>query len=120
MMEPNVSRASNAAGGEVRTTPYLRDAPDAGDDPVRLDVRDLEIRLRDSGADVVSEVTFSVRAGEVLGLVGESGSGKTTVALALLGHARRGLTIAKGEVRLEGIDLLRSHDLIIALVDAVG
>ena len=46
------------------------------------------------------------RAGEVLGLVGESGSGKTTVALALLGHARRGLRISGGEVRLDGTDLL--------------
>ena len=46
-------------------------------------------------------------AGEVLGLVGESGSGKTTVALALLGHARRGLRITGGEVLLDGTDLLR-------------
>jgi peptide/nickel transport system ATP-binding protein len=42
----------------------------------------------------------------VLGLVGESGSGKTSVALALLGYARRGLVIASGEVRLDGTDLL--------------
>ncbi len=75
--------------------------------PARLDVRDLEIRLGRSGPDVVSEVCFSVRAGEVLGLVGESGSGKTTVALALLGHARRGLTITSGEIRLDDTDLLR-------------
>ena len=49
---------------------------------------------------------FAVPAGEVLGLVGESGSGKTTVALALLGHARRGLHIASGQVLLDGVDLL--------------
>jgi peptide/nickel transport system ATP-binding protein len=70
-------------------------------------VRDLEIRLADGSADVVSEVSFSLRSGEVLGLVGESGSGKTTVALALLAHARRGLAICKGEVRLDGVDLLK-------------
>jgi peptide/nickel transport system ATP-binding protein len=72
----------------------------------RLEVRDLEVRLGATGPDVVSEVFFSVRAGEVLGLVGESGSGKTTVALALLGHARRGLKIVSGQVRLDGVDLL--------------
>jgi len=69
-------------------------------------VTDLEVRLGASGADVVSEVSFAVRSGQVLGLVGESGSGKTTVALALLGHARRGLRITSGQVLLDGVDLL--------------
>ena len=48
----------------------------------------------------------SSRRGEIVGLVGESGSGKTTVALALLGHARRGTRIARGSVRVGGVDLL--------------
>ncbi len=42
----------------------------------------------------------------MLGLVGESGSGKTTVGLAVLGHTRRGARIARGEVRIEGRDIL--------------
>ena len=79
-----------------------REVPDA----VRLDVDDLTIRIGQSGPDVVSEISFAVAAGEVLGLVGESGSGKTTVALALLGHARRGLRITSGQVRLDGVNLL--------------
>ncbi|MET3953676.1 peptide/nickel transport system ATP-binding protein [Rhodococcus sp. OAS809] len=43
-------------------------------------------------------VTFSVRAGESVGLVGESGSGKTTVARALLGleHVTSGRISAFG------------------------
>ncbi len=81
-------------------------APGAGE-PVRLEVRDLDVRIGAAGPDVVSEISFTVPAGEVLGLVGESGSGKTTVALALLGHARRGLRISGGEVLLDGADLLR-------------
>ena len=79
-------------------------APQAG---VRLEVRNLEVRLGAAGPDVVKDVSFGVPAGEVLGIVGESGSGKTTVALALLGHARRGLSIRSGQVRLDGVDLLR-------------
>ncbi|HEY5353875.1 MAG TPA: ABC transporter ATP-binding protein [Streptosporangiaceae bacterium] len=73
----------------------------------RLEVCDLEIRSGRDGPPVVSEISFAVRPGEVLGLVGESGSGKTTVALALLGHTRRGLSVSAGEIRLDGVDLLR-------------
>ncbi|MGH9295536.1 MAG: ABC transporter ATP-binding protein, partial [Acidimicrobiales bacterium] len=72
----------------------------------RLEVRDLRICLAHDESDVVNEVSFSVGSGKVLGLVGESGSGKTTVALALLGHARRGLVIKSGEIRLDGANLL--------------
>jgi peptide/nickel transport system ATP-binding protein len=88
----------------------LAGGPSAGGPPtggVRLDVRGLEVRLGRAGPDVVSDVSFTVRAGQVLGLVGESGSGKTTVVLALLGHARRGLRISAGEIRVDGVDLLR-------------
>jgi peptide/nickel transport system ATP-binding protein len=73
----------------------------------RLVVRELEIRSGRHGPPVVSGISFAVRPGDVLGLVGESGSGKTTVALALLGHARRGLSVSGGEIRLDGVDLLR-------------
>jgi peptide/nickel transport system ATP-binding protein len=75
-------------------------------DPRRLVVEDLRVVVKRSGDDVVDEVSFAIEAGEVLGLVGETGSGKTTVALALAGHARRGLSIAGGRVLLEGRDVL--------------
>ena len=73
-----------------------------------LSVESLRVVVTGIGNDVVDEVSFSVRAGEVMGLVGESGSGKTTVALALMGHTRRGLTIDSGKVLLAGNDILAS------------
>jgi peptide/nickel transport system ATP-binding protein len=72
----------------------------------RLVVEGLRVCLQDSTAEVVDEVSFSVQSGEVLGLVGESGSGKTTVGLALLAHARRGVEIVAGEVVVDGVDIL--------------
>ena len=79
----------------------------------RIVVDGLRVVLAKSTIDVVDEISLTVDAGEVVGLVGESGSGKTTVALALLGHARRGLAIASGTVTLEGRDVLTMspHDL---------
>ena len=75
--------------------------------PPALDVVDLRVEV-DYGEheDIVDGITFHVAAGDVLGLVGESGSGKTTIGLAVLGHTRRGARIARGEVRIEGRDIL--------------
>jgi peptide/nickel transport system ATP-binding protein len=84
----------------------VRNGDVSAEGPVRLEVKNLRVELASTGADVVSEVSFSVRAGEMLGLVGESGSGKTTVALALLVHARRGLKISGGEILVDGENLL--------------
>jgi peptide/nickel transport system ATP-binding protein len=72
----------------------------------RLVVDGLRIDMGDSNLDVVADISFKVEAGQILGLVGESGSGKTTVSLALLGYARRGLKIVSGSVWLDGQDIL--------------
>src|SRR6202042_3521163 len=105
------ARRPRSAGGEVTSDPpplaETAGQPAARCDAARLEVQDLAIRIGDqSGHDVVSEICLTVPAGEELGLVGESGSGKTTVALPLLGHSPRGLSITGGQVRLYGLDLL--------------
>ena len=76
------------------------------DVPPVLSVDGLKVVLSGSTTDVVDEVSFTIRAGDVLGLVGESGSGKTTAALALMAYARRGLTIAGGSVKLDGQEVI--------------
>ncbi len=70
-----------------------------------LDVRDLAVSLA-PGIDIVTGISFSVSAGEIVGLVGESGSGKTTIATALLGHARQGARVTDGEVWIGGREIL--------------
>jgi peptide/nickel transport system ATP-binding protein len=50
----------------------------------------------------VDDVSFGVRASEVLGLVGESGSGKSTIGRAIL----RLLPAVSGQVRWEDVNLL--------------
>ena len=71
-----------------------------------LEVEGLRIEVEGRGVDIVDEVALHITAGEVLGLIGESGSGKTTVGLAVLGHTRRGANIVRGQVRVDGRNLL--------------
>jgi peptide/nickel transport system ATP-binding protein len=71
-----------------------------------LEVSGLRVELTSGGQDIVHDVGFTIEHGQVVGLVGESGSGKTTVALALLGHAKRGTRIADGSVRVAGEEIL--------------
>jgi peptide/nickel transport system ATP-binding protein len=60
--------------------------------------------LRTTEQTVVENVSFSIEAGETLGLVGESGSGKTTVARMILGLTEP----SAGTVRVAGVDVARA------------
>jgi len=62
----------------------------------------------DRGAHAaVSQVSFSLRSGEALGVVGESGSGKSLTMLSLLQLLPDGATAAATRVQLGERDLLR-------------
>jgi peptide/nickel transport system ATP-binding protein len=73
-----------------------------------LDVRNLTVnfRTRDGVVQAVSDLSFTLRRGETLGVVGESGSGKSVTSLAIMGLLNRATADISGEIVLEGTDLL--------------
>ena len=73
--------------------------------PAMLEVEGLTKRY--SGLVAVKGLSFSMRAGEILGLIGPNGSGKSTAMKTIMGIERP----SAGSIRLDGIEIanLPSH-----------
>ena len=75
-----------------------------------LDVRGLALNIHQEDVGwipAVSDVGFSILAGETFALVGESGCGKSLSALALMRLLPSGVRIARGEAYVLGEEVLR-------------
>jgi peptide/nickel transport system ATP-binding protein len=72
-----------------------------------LDVRDLCVSFYDGETwrETLTDVSFSVEPGEVVGIVGESGCGKSLTALSILGLLPRHGVRLTGAMHFEGRDL---------------
>lgn len=69
-------------------------------------VRNLAVQLGGHPAPLVSDVSFEIAAGEIVGLFGESGCGKTTLAQAILQLLPREQFVVRGSVRFRGTELV--------------
>ncbi|HEY9355630.1 MAG TPA: dipeptide/oligopeptide/nickel ABC transporter permease/ATP-binding protein [Arthrobacter sp.] len=75
----------------------------------QLSVRNLTVGV-DGSVPLVTDVSFDVEQGTVLGLVGESGCGKTMTALSLLGLLPSGVSVTGGQILWNGKNLAASTD----------
>lgn len=79
--------------------------------PSLLEVEDLRCSFLTPTGEVraVDGVSFTIEAGEALGVVGESGSGKTVTAMAILQLFPITAKVRlSGRIMFEGVDLLRA------------
>ncbi len=80
---PSIPRSSEIAELRERSVQDL--APADQESFISLSGLSKTFGKDDSTVRVLTDIAFSLKAGETLGLVGESGSGKTTLAKVLLG-----------------------------------
>lgn len=66
-----------------------------------IEFKNLTFRYPSGEYDVLSDVSFSIKAGENVGIVGRTGSGKTTIADLIL----RTYNVPDGTVFIDGIDV---------------
>lgn len=73
------------------------------------EVSDLTVAYHsgDAWLQAVRDVSFEIRAGEILAIVGETGSGKSTTASAMIRMLPRNGRVVSGNVRFAEQDLLR-------------
>jgi oligopeptide/dipeptide ABC transporter ATP-binding protein len=80
-----------------------------------LEIKSLNVRFIGGGreTEVISDLCLSLGRRETLGIVGESGSGKSVTSLAIMGLLPPGTSMVKGQILLDGRDLLQlsKHEL---------
>lgn len=84
--------------------PQVADRPDAAEIPItrgEIEFRHLTFRYPDGEFDVLHDVSFSIGAGECVGIVGDTGCGKTTLVDLLL----RTYNVPDGTLFLDGHDI---------------
>ncbi len=77
-----------------------------------LEVRNLRttFKTEDGVVTAVNGLSFSLDAGQTLGIVGESGSGKSVTSLSIMRLIDRPGRIESGEIIFDGRDLLKLRD----------
>ncbi len=77
------------------------DVTDLGDVSGKIEFRDLTFRYPEGEYDALKNVSFTINAGENVGLVGKTGAGKTTVVDLIL----RGYNVPDGTLFIDGHDV---------------
>ncbi|WP_254915907.1 ABC transporter ATP-binding protein [Pandoraea sp. PE-S2T-3] len=85
-------------------------APDARAIPAKsvLSVENLTLTIGQGGREIVSNVSFDIAPGEIVGIVGESGSGKTQAARAVLRLNPEPVVRAGGRIVFAGEDMAQA------------
>ncbi len=102
-LDADVSEGQTLLGASAPSR--VQDHDNATDALLEITGLKTHIRLRRSTVQAVDGLSFSIGAGETVGLVGESGSGKSMAGLSIMRLLPPGGAIVDGKVRFDGRDL---------------
>ncbi len=74
---------------------------------LRINHLNVQFKTQNGFVEAVKDSSFTLRKGETIGIVGESGSGKSVTSLAIMRLHNSDSTLIKGEILLNGIDILQ-------------
>ena len=80
--------------------------------PALLEIEDLRVHFKtdDGVVKAVDGISYSVEAGQTLGIVGESGSGKSVSSMTVMGLTRSRNATITGSIKFDGQELLTATD----------
>lgn len=98
----NTQGLSNGAGGVAALNSVERGAANNSTNVLEVKNLSVEFTTRHGTLKALNEVSFSIAAGEVVGVVGESGAGKSLTGAAIIGLLEPPGRISGGEIMLAG------------------
>jgi peptide/nickel transport system ATP-binding protein len=84
----------------------LQDASPAGQPVLSVQGLNVSLPLNMERAFAVKDISFDLRAGEILCIIGESGSGKSVTANAIMGLLPSSIAISAGSIFFNGKDIV--------------
>ena len=100
---PISSSASSSADRLTNPTPVPTQTPPANPNNILAEVQNLSFRYPQTSVDVLKDISFQIRGGEVVAIMGANGSGKTTLLLHLIALLRP----SAGQVLIKNQDTRR-------------
>jgi ATP-binding cassette subfamily B multidrug efflux pump len=113
IMVPRASVSANRISEVLETDPVIKDAarPRQFDSGAKglLEFQNVSFRYPGAEDDVLSDITFTARPGQVTAFIGSTGSGKSTLASLV----PRFYDVSGGRVLVDGLDVrdVTQHDL---------
>ena len=75
-----------------------------------IQIKNLTVRLIPDQVNILDNVSFSIKPGEIYGLVGQSGSGKSMTSLSIMRLLPNSLNVSKGNILFKDVSIFKQAE----------